>query len=240
MKIKIVRGEDFAATAADFAIAQIVRKPTSVIGLAGGNTTKPIHAELVQSLKQNESLISGLSFVNVDEYFGASKNCLGTCYGRMIDQLLGPLEIDASRIHLFDPEADEADAECQHVRDTIQSLGGIDFLFLGIGLNGHVGFCNPGTPFDSTAFAFPFRESFRYEKQVGFGGIDHTPTIGMTLGIMDFLNARQILLVANSSAKADIIARIVNGPITEDVPATVFRLHSNSTLLLDEAAASKL
>lgn len=240
MKIKIVRKEDFANTAADYAVAQMVRNPESVIGLAGGNTTKPIHAALVESIKGNRSLFSGVSFFNVDEYYGAPKSSLGTCYGRMIDQLLGPLEIEPEKIHLFDPEAANAEDECKKVLDSIKAMGGIDLLYLGIGLNGHVGFCNPGTAFDSTAFSFPFEQSFRLEKQANFGGIDKTPITGMTLGIMDFLQARQILLVACGEAKADIISRIVNGPITEDVPATVFKLHSNATLLLDEPAAAKL
>ena len=113
-------------------------------------------------------------------------------------------------------------------------------MILGIGPNGHIGFNEPGTPFDSGFRISPLSEQTRTGKAALFGGNEETPRFGITMGVRDIMLARRILLAAKGSAKAEAVRRIIRGPLGTDVPATVVRLHPELLVLLDREAASLL
>ena len=54
------------------------------------------------------------------------------------------------------------------------------------------------------------------------------------------MNAKKILLIATGEKKADALAKVVNGKVTEEVPGSVLQKHPNVTIICDEAAAAKL
>lgn len=221
-------------------LRQLIAKPGSCIGLAGGNTTRPIHQEIVRLAEMTGTDFSQAHFFSVDEYADAPRTQPGTCYRRMAEQLFIPLGVSESHIHCFDPESSDAQGECERVRADIARLGGVDLQYLGLGVNGHVGFNNPGTPFGSVAYSFSFTQAFRREKAAMFGGLESVPDKGVTLGLADCMHSRKVLLVANDSSKADILKKVVYGPVTEEVPASVLQLHPNAVILAGEAAGAAL
>lgn len=112
--------------------------------------------------------------------------------------------------------------------------------YLGLGADGHIGFAEPGTPFGKTAFTFTFPEEFRDSRIPMFGCLEKVPHTGMTLGIQDCMGSREIVLAVNSADKAEVVRRIIHGPVTEEVPASALRLHPAATLVLSECAAARL
>ena len=135
-------------------------------------------------------------------------------------------------------KSDNWERDCLRFRQELQRRGGIDLLILGLGENGHLGFNQPGTPFESEAWTSrmnpELEQRIRHETQtpadVSLGGV--------TLGIKDIMHARKIVLVAKGKNKAEMVKQMLLGPITTDIPASVLQLHPNCDILLDADAAS--
>ena len=104
----------------------------------------------------------------------------------------------------------------------------------------HIGFCEPGTSFDQETFLTSLSEETRLDNQRFFNSLDEVPHSAITMGIANILRARSILLIASGKGKARCIADLVNGPITEQVPATALRLHDDVTVIVDQDAAALL
>ena len=111
---------------------------------------------------------------------------------------------------------------------------------LGIGRNGHIGFNEPGTPFDSTTHEVHLTPSTIEANSRFFDNPDEVPRYALSMGMASIMKAKHILLEAYGDAKADAIAKTIEGPVTEDVPASILQKHVDATLIIDEAAASKL
>ncbi|MGO2968794.1 MAG: glucosamine-6-phosphate deaminase, partial [Leuconostoc falkenbergense] len=124
--------------------------------------------------------------------------------------------------------------------DQIIAENPIDLQLLGIGRNGHIGFNEPGTSFDSTTHIVDLTQSTIDANARFFEKESDVPTQAISMGIASVMSAKQILLVAYGDSKADAIAATVNGPVSETVPASVLQNHENVTIIVDEAAASKL
>ena len=115
-----------------------------------------------------------------------------------------------------------------------------DVQILGIGSNGHIAFNEPGTPFDSETHIVTLKESTRRDNARFFASIDEVPTHAVTMGIKTILNAKKIILVATGTNKADAIYNMINGPISEDCPASALRNHPDVDVIVDRDAAAKL
>lgn len=62
----------------------------------------------------------------------------------------------------------------------------------------------------------------------------------MTQGLGTITRAENIVLVATGDTKADAVWGIVEGPLTAMCPGSILQMHNNATIIVDEAAASKL
>ena len=129
---------------------------------------------------------------------------------------------------------------CNNYEAKIDALGGLDFQLLGIGGNGHIGFNEPGTPFGSRTHIVTLTESTRQANKRFFSSLDEVPTHAVTMGVRTVMNARSVILMAIGKAKAPIIKETIQGPVTENVPASVLQLHPSVTVYLDFEAASLL
>jgi glucosamine-6-phosphate deaminase len=134
----------------------------------------------------------------------------------------------------------DGDAECARFARLLTQAGGLDLAILGIGRNGHLAFNEPGSAFDSRARRVRLADTTREPYIEAFGSLEATPTFGLTLGMAELLASREVLLLANGGDKASIIARALEGPVSEDVPASALQRHANVTVLLDRAAAGNL
>ena len=223
-----------------FFTRQALKKPDTTFGIATGETTRNMYAlvaELHKKLKVDYSLCKTC---NLDEYVGIAANDKRSCCYRINELLLHQINIKPENTYIPNGLSEPPEKELDTFREKIAHFGGMDFLILGIGTNGHIAFNEPGTPFDSSCHITPISEKTRKDKAFFFGGLDQVPAFGITMGIRDIMMAREILVVAKGSDKAEVIRRIVREPMTMDVPASVLRIHPALTMLIDKDAASLL
>jgi glucosamine-6-phosphate deaminase len=232
--------QSFDREAALLFTRQAIKKPDSFFALATGETTKNMYALIVDLYRNLEVDYSCCKTCNLDEYAGLAIDDKRSCRYRINETLLSKINIRMENTYVPNGLCNPLERELEIFKDTIQRFGGIDLLILGIGNNGHIGFNEPGTSFDSTFRIAPISQNTQRDKSGMFGGVDNVPRFGITMGIRDIMMAREILLLAKGKSKADVIRQIVQGPLTENVPATVVRLHPALTVLADSEAASLL
>lgn len=221
-------------------IAKIQSKPDIVLGLATGGTMEPIYAHFIQLAHQSRLDVSRLTSFNLDEYVGLSADHPKSYAIYMRQHLFRHLAFDATRLHLLDGLAQDPVAHCQAYAAKLQALGGIDLQLLGVGSNGHIGFNEPGTAFDCPCHVVELTEQTRIDNRRFFAEGATVPASAMTLGMAEIMAAREILLVATGEAKAQIVAEWYRQDVTEAVPFTILKRHPQTTMILDEAAASLL
>ena len=232
--------EDFDRIAAAIISQQIKDKPDSVLGLATGSTPLGLYAQLVERNKKGEVDFSQVKSFNLDEYKGLAKDHPQSYYYFMYENLFGKVNINESNINLPNGEAEDPAKECVEYEKKIKEAGGIDLQVLGIGHNGHIGFNEPGTPFESTTSLIDLDELTIEANSRFFESADQVPRQALSMGIKTIMQARKIILMITGKDKAEIAAKAINGSITPEVPASVLQLHPFVTVLLDQEAASLL
>lgn len=238
MEIVVVKREEFDYTAAMIAVDQIISKADSTIGFATGNTTLGMHGKLAQIIIDEKIDISRINTFNLDDYFGIPQNHPKTGFSRMHSQLFDKIGIKPEQTHFLKSDAGDWREECSKFAKDIEECGGIDLQFIGIGLNGHIAFCEPGTSFDTDYFVINISEEARKSKIALFGSLEDVPEMGISMGIKSIMQCRKNVLLAKGIEKADIVQKAVLGPVTPDVPASALQTHPNLVVLLDEDAAS--
>lgn len=241
MKITITKSEkEFDELAAWKIIGQILSKPDGVMGLSTGQTTGNMHRIVSQLYALHPFDTSRVTVFNVDELTNLPRTYEGSCYAMIKTQFCDPLHIPEENFIMPQTISDDFTKECLAFEAEIRKRGGVDLQILGIGWNGHIGINQPGTPFGTNTWVSPMDEIFeeRVRKETGVGR-DY-PLGGLTMGIKTIMQMRKILLVAKGEAKAEIIRKAVNGPVTEKVPASVLQLHPNCEVLLDSKAGALL
>lgn len=219
---------------------QICAKADSVLGLATGSTMEPVYARLMQYLEQDPVDVSRLTTFNLDEYIGLGPEHAQSYCFYMYQHLFNQLRIPGERVHLPDGTAENAERACQAYTEAIQAIGGMDLQLLGIGTNGHIGFNEPKTPFDSRTHVIELTEQTRIDNGRFFTDQREVPTHAITMGIQEILEAKEVILVATGPKKAEIMAELYHGEVSEELPASVLKLHRNATIVMDKEAAALL
>jgi len=241
MKITITKDEqEFDRVAAWRIIGQLLEKPDAVIGLSTGQTTIGMHRVVSDIHARYPFDVSRVTFFNVDELTNLPREYAGSCYTMIYTQLVGPLGVPAENFIMPPTLSDDFVAEAALFERRLAERGGADLQMLGIGLNGHIGINQPGTPFGSETWVSPMDPDFearvRRETQVP----DDLVLGGLTRGIKNIMQTRKIVLVAKGSHKAEIIEKAILGPVTTDIPASVVQLHPDCEILLDAAAGERI
>ena len=237
MKVIVDSAQNIAAMAAQQYMDLLKRKPNAILGGATGSTPLGLYAELIRLNKAGEISFKDASSFNLDEYVGLDGSHDQSYRYFMDHNLFDHIDIDKSRtrvpsgIDISDPAAYDKE---------IQAAGGVDLQLLGIGNNGHIGFNEPGTPFGSLTHIVELTESTREANKRFFASIDEVPTHAVTMGIKTVMQARSIILMAIGPAKAPIMKEMLQGPVTEKVPASVLQLHPDVTVYMDYEAAKLL
>src|SRR5690625_3214286 len=143
---------------------QILTKPDACLGLATGSTMEPIYQRLIQLLEKNAPSLSQLTTFNLDEYVGLGKSHPQSYYYYMRHHLFSHVSIPEERIHLPNGKAADLDAECQRYTAAIRAAKGMDYQLLGVGTNGHIGFNEPGTSFNSITHVVDLTEQTRTDN----------------------------------------------------------------------------
>ena len=227
-------------------IADLIRskqasKENCVLGLATGTTPIYLYAELVR-MHQEE----GLSFKNVisfnlDEYYPIEKEAYQSYWSFMHRHLFNYIDIDPNNINLPSGTGTKEDVKkfCQEYENKIEDAGGIDLQILGIGLNGHIGFNEPGSSIFSKTRMVNLEINTRLANTYEFQNISKVPRRAVTMGISTILKSKKIILLAWGS-KANIVAKAVEENVTEQIPASILQQHHECTFIVDEIASAEL
>jgi glucosamine-6-phosphate isomerase len=218
---------------------QVAKKPSSILCLAAGDTPKLSYNLLGEIVVRERIDFSKCSFIGLDEWVGIPPDNEGSCSFFLQQNLFSRLHIAQAQIHLFDAMAIDLHAECVKMDSVIRAKGGIDLMVVGVGMNGHIGFNEPGvnpelythvTNLDMTT------------QSVGQKYFTRPTTLknGITLGLRHLMESRQVMVVASGAKKAAIMRQAIEGPADSDVPASIVRQHSHARTMLDRDAASSL
>jgi len=204
-----------------------------ILGLATGSTPETLYQEMTSS----DLDFSEMTSVNLDEYVGLAGEDVQSYRYFMNDHLFNKKPFKES----FVPNGKAADleAECK-CYDGVIAEHPLDLQVLGIGRNGHIGFNEPGTPFDVTTHVVELTESTIEANKRYFDKVEDVPTHALSMGIGSIMQSKKILLMAFGTDKADAIKGMIDGDVTVDLPASVLQNHADVTVIIDEAAASKL
>ena len=239
MKVIIDTEERIAELAAQRYVQLLNDKPEAILGYATGSTPLGLYAELIRLNKAGKFSYAKATSFNLDEYAGLDGSHDQSYRYFMNHNLFD--HVDIRKDHTFVPSGLDLSAETAAAYDkAIADAGGIDLQLLGIGNNGHIGFNEPGTPFGSLTHLVELTESTRQANARFFKSIDEVPTHAVTMGIRTVMNAKSVILMAIGKAKAPIMKETLQGPVTEQVPASVLQLHPDVEFYLDYDAASLL
>lgn len=214
------------------------RRP--VIGVATGSSPLGTYANLAEMVQRGELDVSDVTMFALDEYVGLAHSHPESYHSVIHNAVTVPLGLHTSQVHVPDGEADDLAAECADYEHRISAVGGIDLQLLGIGTNGHLGFNEPSSSFASRTRMATLTPQTRADNARFFASIDEVPIHCVTQGLGTILDARSLVLVAQGEAKADAVARSVEGPLSSMCPGSALQLHPDATVVVDRAAASKL
>ncbi|MBD3859307.1 glucosamine-6-phosphate deaminase [Bacillus sp. 28A-2] len=216
----------------------IASKPDAVLGLATGGTPIDTYKELIRLHQAKQLSFKQTRTVNLDEYAGLHPNHENSYMTYMKRHLFDHIDLPQDQYFLPNGGASHLEEECLRYDQLIQDVGGIDLQLLGIGQNGHIGFNEPGTPFDSKTHVVQLDENTRQANARHFSSMDEVPTHAITMGIASILSSKKILLLASGKSKAKVIQYLEQTEIHPDFPASALKLHQDVTIFIDREAGS--
>ena len=218
--------------------AQVILKPDCVLGLATGSSPVGAYQQLIQWCKKGDLDFSKVRTVNLDEYVGLGEDHDQSYVSFMRSNLFDHINIERSNTHL--PNGLDLDAahQCKQYDDLIHSLGGVDLQLLGIGHNGHIGFNEPCDEFVKGTHCVDLTQNTIDANARFFESEDQVPRKAYTMGILDIMQAKRVMMIVTGKSKAQILKDAFWGPVTPKVPASIMQLHPDFTLVADEDALS--
>lgn len=219
----------------------VAARPRVVLGLPTGRTPVLLYRELARLHMEGRIDFSQVTTFNLDEFLGVPPTDPGSYRTFMQHHLFSRVNLSTARINFLDGGTTNPEAECERYERAIEEAGGIDLQILGIGTNGHIGFNEPAPELQSHTHRVTLKPETRRSNAALFGGdVERVPTEALSMGMTTILHARSIVLLATGKSKASCVERVINGPITTDLPASFLQLHTDAELMLDNAAAGKI
>jgi len=218
-------------------IMQATSKP--LICVASGDSPSGIYKNIVKNVNSNEINIDSWSFLGLDEWVGLNGDDEGSCRYHLNRELFTPLNIPSNRICFFDGAAANLEDECKITEAYIKEHDRIEIAILGLGMNGHIGMNEPHTSIKTRSHIVNL-DPITIEVGQKYFKKPQALTKGISLGIETLLEVKHIILVVTGAKKAGIVKQVLEGPISEAIPASLLRNHPNCSIYLDEAAASAL
>ena len=219
--------------AARLFLTAIQSNPRIVLGLPTGRTPIGMYERVVRECRREYRCFRDVVTFNLDEYAGVPREHPGSYWTYMQQHLFAHVDVDTRNIHIPDGTAPDLDAECVRYEAAIRQAGGLELTFLGVGRNGHIGFNEPGTPFDARTRIVELTPSTRAANAEFFPD-GEVPTHAVTMGIGTILESREIVLLAAGAGKHEAIERLRSGAIDESFPASALWKHANVTVLAEE------
>ena len=213
-----------------------------VLGLATGSSPIKVYEELVRMHRHEGLSFSNVVTFNLDEYYPMQRDNIQSYYHFMHEHLFNHVDILKENINIPSGTVteDELYQYCTDYEMKIAQYGGLDFQLLGVGRTGHIGFNEPGSHYNSVTRSITLDHLTRHDASNAFLGIENVPRKAITMGVGTIMNAKRVVLLAWGENKAEIIKKIIEGDITSEFPASYLQRHKNTTIILDQPAASSL
>ncbi|SNY61732.1 glucosamine-6-phosphate deaminase [Enterobacter sp. CC120223-11] len=240
MKTSISSGyAELSKAVAQNVIDCVKAKPDALICIAGGDTPLGVFAALVEAQNQGRVDFSRTQFLGLDEWLGLGLADKGSCREMVWHHFFDKLTLREEQICFFDGLTHDPQAECKRVDGYIEKHGPIDCIVLGIGMNGHIGFNEPGASLENTCHVIDL-DPVTQTVSVKYFGTPREVKQGISLGLKTILASKKIVLMASGEKKAAIVAQTVNHPTSVEIPSTLVKTVPQANLFVDKAAASAL
>ncbi len=233
--VDILPADAWADHVARLLADRLAARPNLVVCLPTGSTTGPVYDALPGILRARSLSAAAVTVVLLDEYVGLAAGHQARCDSMLRRGLLDRLDPGVARFISFDVDDLSPQAASRKVDAAVSAAGGLDLVVLGLGRNGHIGMNEPGSAPDAPTRPVELTPATR-DAAIGYGA-DPPPKQGVTLGIASILGAREVWLLATGSAKAEVLSRTLDGPVTTDVPASLLRGHPGLRIFVDHEAA---
>ena len=241
--MKIVKANDYndmSRKAANVLSAQVILKSNCVLGLATGSTVLGIYEQLIDWYQKGDIDFSGVRTVNLDEYVGLTGNHEQSYRHYMDTNFFTNINIHHDNTNLPNGMANNLDEECHRYDSLIEGLGGIDMQLLGLGHNGHIGFNEPDEAFEKLTHCVQLKETTRQANARFFESEEEVPREAITMGIKSIMQAKRIVLCVSGASKAEILKKVLTGPVTPALPGSILQMHPNLTVVADAEALALL
>ena len=240
MKVIVVENyEEMSAKAAEILTNIVKSNPKAVLGLATGSSPIGTYQNMAKDHKENGTSYKDVVTVNLDEYVGLTADHNQSYAYFMYENLFKNIDVPLTSTNLPSGSAKDLQAECDRYNALLENYQQ-DVQVLGLGSNGHIGFNEPGTPFDSVTHLVDLTENTIKDNSRLFASIDEVPRQALSMGIKNIMNAKSIIVVVSGKNKAKAVKGMVKGEITPELPASVLQLHPFVTVICDKDAASEL
>lgn len=227
--------DELARKTADLIAGYIRKKNDALVCFASGHTPIGVFKNLVADVQSEKLDISQCTFIGLDEWGGMNGSHAGSCRHMMDQDFFLPLHTPEKQIVFFDGTAPDPQKECDAINQLIEENGGLDIMLVGIGLNGHIGMNEPGTPFSSYAHVSKLAEETIQVGQKYFPG-ETVLSEGLTLGLAHFREAKLPIVMANGQKKAAVIEKMRKSEPDESLPASIVHLTPQAVVMTDKAA----
>ena len=215
-------------------------KPDAILGLATGATMTSVYPYFTDLLDLNHIDVSQVHTFNLDEYVGLDAHHEHSYHHYMHERLFDNYSgWNKAFIHIPNGAADNLESEALRYETLLQSVGQRDIQLLGIGQNGHIGFNEPGTPFDSHTRVVNLTTS-TIQANSAFSKLADVPKQAISMGLDNITRAKRIILLAFGDKKHDALQRLIDGHITEDLPASILHQHERVDVIVDNALYQSL
>lgn len=241
MKFKVFNSyEELSAYSAELVAGVIREKEDAVLGLATGSSPMGLYEELIKLYDDGNLDFSKVKSINLDEYVGLD-GTHNQSYRYFMDlNLFNHINIDKNNTHVPDGVAEDLLKGAEKYDELIDSMGGIDVQILGIGPNGHIGFNEPAEKLNLNTHVADLKAETIQANARFFASESDVPTQAVTMGMGPIMKAKKVILIASGENKAWAVKSLIDDVITTTIPATLLKLHSDVTVLLDRSAASQM
>jgi galactosamine-6-phosphate isomerase len=222
--------ETLSQAAVAWLLERIDQRPDALVCLAAGSTPARTYALLAQCGKREPARFAKLRFIKLDEWGGLGGADRGSCEFQLRTELIEPMGA-ADRYIGFDGQAADPEADCRRVADWLAQNGPIDVCVLGLGLNGHLGFNEPAAALTPGPHVAQLTATSMGHPMVRDRAA--APTYGVTLGMADILQSREILLLVSGVQKKEPVRNLLAGRVTTEFPASFLGLHPHVNVLCD-------
>ena len=222
-------------------IKQIKAHPQTTLGLATGDTMLEVYPDLNELINLNQTDLSEVHTFNLDEYVGLGEGDKDSYHTYMHENLFNHNSSwVAENIHVPNGKAEDISQEIKDYEAQLEAEGPVDIQLLGIGENGHIGFNEPGASFESKTRVVDLTESTINANKVHFERTEDMPTQAISMGLGSIMSAKRIILLAFGDKKANAIQQLIEGKVSEALPASILHQHDNVEILVDDTIYQQL